>query len=296
MIEKNIVDRVPKHAGRVRLIPVSGQADLFTMTRADEPTVEGTPLDKSTLDSITQSRLTGRYYTPTVTRATVSSATSTSNPIPQSGWINISDTGAQSGNYIVTASGSRSNVFSPDKAFDGDSTSSWQVADEITGETWIAVNFGTPIIITKMRVYWTSQDGEDFIIRLQGSNNGSNWVDVASRSGSLTAAIEWAFTNSTPYSQYRLLFRQGTVNPMRLYEWSVIGWSTATYHNTFKLESGVPTKWDIGQRLTIQTPSGINTVAVTENFLNGVRVNTILLPSRKYELVYNGASFDTKEL
>ena len=44
-------DRVPKHPGRVRLIPVTGQANTYDMVRADEPLVEGTRLDKALFDS-----------------------------------------------------------------------------------------------------------------------------------------------------------------------------------------------------------------------------------------------------
>lgn len=44
-------DRVPKHPGRVKLIPVSGQANTYDMVRADAPLVEGTPIDKALFDS-----------------------------------------------------------------------------------------------------------------------------------------------------------------------------------------------------------------------------------------------------
>ena len=42
-------DRVPTHPGRVRLVPVPGQANLYDLVRADEPITEGTPLCKETL-------------------------------------------------------------------------------------------------------------------------------------------------------------------------------------------------------------------------------------------------------
>ena len=41
----NVVDRVSKYPGRVRLVPVEGQPNVFDMVRADEPTVEGTLLN-----------------------------------------------------------------------------------------------------------------------------------------------------------------------------------------------------------------------------------------------------------
>lgn len=52
-------DRVPLHPGRVKLTPVSGQENTYDMTRADEPTQEGTPLNKSTLLKDTTAALYG---------------------------------------------------------------------------------------------------------------------------------------------------------------------------------------------------------------------------------------------
>ena len=42
-------DRVSLYPGRVKLEPVDGQANLYDLTRADQPTQEGTPLNKATL-------------------------------------------------------------------------------------------------------------------------------------------------------------------------------------------------------------------------------------------------------
>ena len=42
-------DRVPLYPGRVTLTPVSGQANTFDLVRADQPTQEGTPLNKASL-------------------------------------------------------------------------------------------------------------------------------------------------------------------------------------------------------------------------------------------------------
>ena len=42
-------DRVPLYPGRVKMTPVVGQENTFDMVRADEPTQEGTPLNKATL-------------------------------------------------------------------------------------------------------------------------------------------------------------------------------------------------------------------------------------------------------
>lgn len=42
-------DRVPVYPGRVKLVPVSGQENVYDMTRADQPTQQGDPLNKATL-------------------------------------------------------------------------------------------------------------------------------------------------------------------------------------------------------------------------------------------------------
>lgn len=42
-------DRVPLYPGRVTLTPVSGQANTYDLTRADQPTQEGTPINKASL-------------------------------------------------------------------------------------------------------------------------------------------------------------------------------------------------------------------------------------------------------
>ena len=42
-------DRVPLYPGRVKMVPVAGQENVYNMTRADQPTQEGTPLNKATL-------------------------------------------------------------------------------------------------------------------------------------------------------------------------------------------------------------------------------------------------------
>lgn len=42
-------DRISTHPGRVNLKPVEGSDTLFDMTRADDPTQEGTPLNTANI-------------------------------------------------------------------------------------------------------------------------------------------------------------------------------------------------------------------------------------------------------
>ncbi len=42
----DVIDRVPANAGRVILAPVSGQENTYDMVRADNPSIEGTPMNR----------------------------------------------------------------------------------------------------------------------------------------------------------------------------------------------------------------------------------------------------------
>lgn len=59
-------DRVSTYPGRVKLTPVAGQTNVYDLTRADEATVAGTPLNKATL----------------LTDETAAMYGQTSNPVP----------------------------------------------------------------------------------------------------------------------------------------------------------------------------------------------------------------------
>lgn len=50
MIE--VIDRIPTHPGRVRMTPVDGQENTYDMVRADNPTVDGTPINRALFESI----------------------------------------------------------------------------------------------------------------------------------------------------------------------------------------------------------------------------------------------------
>lgn len=42
----DVIDRAPANAGRVILAPVSGQDNTYDMMRADNPSIEGTPINR----------------------------------------------------------------------------------------------------------------------------------------------------------------------------------------------------------------------------------------------------------
>lgn len=52
-------DRIPKYPGRVKLVPVPGQANTYDMVRVDEPEEEGTPLNSNTFLKTNTAQLFG---------------------------------------------------------------------------------------------------------------------------------------------------------------------------------------------------------------------------------------------
>lgn len=58
----DFIDRVPTYPGRVRLTPVPGSSDLFDLTRADQPTVLGTPVNRALFEALqNEQNETGAY-------------------------------------------------------------------------------------------------------------------------------------------------------------------------------------------------------------------------------------------
>lgn len=49
-LKTEVVDRVPTYPGRVKMTPVSGQTNVYDMSRADSPVTEGTPINKALFD------------------------------------------------------------------------------------------------------------------------------------------------------------------------------------------------------------------------------------------------------
>ena len=292
MVEKNIKDRVPKHPGRVKLTPVNGQPDLFDFERADEPTEPGTPLDKATLDSIIQSRLTGRYYAAAVSKVIKTKQTFTTNPVPANNWLlDATELKATSGGYTVEVN-SLYGSYTPEKALDGNIDTEYRS----NGDNVVTFKLILPaaIKVTKYKIAMRASNYTNAVTtELQGSNNGTTWETLHSTTEKPDDLTEYTITNPGDYSQYRLHFTANQTG-VNIYTFEISGYEVTTYRNEYVISSGVPLTWDTGQIIYIQTPSNANAFSVTENTLNGVKVNTILQGNMRYELRYNGSGFDAK--
>lgn len=294
MEEKNIVDRVPTYPGRVKLTPVSGAPDLFTIERADEPTNEGTPIDKATLDSIIQSRLTGRFYVPTANPIKATSRTIKANPIPTGSWVESNGyKDATSGGYLIEGNSIMNSETSTSKAFDGNTNTYWDTG--YTGGAQVVITFSTPIVIKKIKLRISHGSAiANFSITISASNDKSNWTTLYSGASIPTILTEFTLTATGEYKYYRLLTNNGGASVQTyVYDLSISEYEIFDYSLDYVV-SIFPISWTAGQRVTVEIPINVSTMGLTSNTLNGVPVNTILQPSRRYELTYNGTAFDAK--
>jgi hypothetical protein len=293
MIEKNIVDRVPTHAGRIRLFPVPNSPNVFDMERADEPTVVGTPIDKATLDSIIQSRLTGRYYQVAPYYTIKNTTHGTTTPLPTSGWTLNGVATATNSIYKVVASSSIGSDYSVEKAVDGKDDTSWG-SEYGTTHTYTII-FPIAINIKKIGLLLgRSGDTTGIGWTIQGSNNGTTWADLFSSSTYSINMTTYTLTHTGDYSQYKITFNVPLAPRIYITSLTIPEWAANSYVIDYIAEK-MPTVWDVGQRVTVQVPTYAAFV-VDSNTFNGVKVNTILLSGRRYELRYNGTSFDAKEV
>lgn len=295
MIEKDIRDRVPTYPGRVLLRPVADQPNYFEFVRADDPTEEGTPLDRATLMSIINSRLTGRYYEPTVQRAADSSrAGLTVSPIPTSGWVYDADNRRKATNGVYTVEASSDQNTSANRVNDVFTSSGWRSTTSV--ENWIQIYHTQALKVYKMRFTLDMEYPSRLAqFEIQGSTNGTTWQNLGTYT-TLTdnALMVYTLINVADYNYYRLKLTSESGNGVTIKNLQYILYDVSMYVNSYTLD-GAPAEWTRGQRLTIYTPS-VSTLAVTENYLNDEKINTILQGGKRYELRYNGASFDAKEV
>ena len=285
MIEVNFKDRVPTHPGRIKLTPVQGQENTFDMERVDEPIEIGTPLDKASIDSIIKSRLTGRYYVPAVKRTELSNITTSANPIPASGWLNVSRTSASLNGYELFSSPASVQSDNITAAFDGNDSTYWLAPAQV-GESYIGFKLPSVMTVTKVKVKVGFSGASNYCI-IQASNDGITWDSVSTQMllGASNTAVEIELTTNKPYFYYRIKFVDvPTDYGIFCYSFEIAQSTVITMRNEFTIEA-FPTDRTDYQRFTIITPDYVNTVGVVNNTLNGQNIDTILQPNKYYELI-----------
>lgn len=293
MKELDFKDRVAQHPGRIKLYPVEGQADTYIMERADEPIENGTLIDKVLFNSIVQSRLTGRFYPLAVTKSVASSTTYTGTPLPKTWTVESGGTTASNGNYLIGATSRIATGYEVDKAVDGDVNTAW--AGESAATNYWLVKLPYSIAVTKVSFsLGLTTTSSSFKVEFQGSENGSTWKTLLTVNEAHSDVREYTLSNPGDYQWYRMYFTRGNGGRVYIMELSFNEYKINTYKNTITAEA-MPGTWEVGQRITVQMPN-ISASTVSSNTFMGYTCNTILQPNKKYELRFNGASFDVKEI
>lgn len=291
MIELEVLDRVPSNPGRITLVPVDGLEDTFDMKRADNPFVVGTPLNKALFDSITLSRLTGRYYLPTVERTQTGALSGIKvNPIPEGGWTNATEYGAKNGGYELITPNPYSNDLSTN-IVDGNSSTYW-ISEYVTNP-YIIVKFPDPIIIAKLILNVRLSNGDSATYTISGSNDNDTWTKLLSVKFQSYDDKVLTLTSPGEYMYYKLSVT--AEQNLNVYTFAVAEYSVKSYVNAFFVKE-FPAVWTEGQRATVEIPETASGVGVTENTINGIKTNTILQAGKRYELRYTGSEFAAKEV
>ena len=293
MIEKNIVDRVPTYAGRIKLTPVAGQTDVFDMVRADEPTEEGTPLDKATFDSIIHSRLTGRYYEPTITQTDESEVRGlTVSPVPSSGWVVSSSLSSISESWQISTN---SATTPPHYAVNNVSNNGWQSGEGIAHS--LTITTGSPIKVIKMEIDCAAISQSISSMVIQGSTDGDTWVNLKTVESPTSKTTEYTLDAQGYYKYYRLYFNMSYLTgEVIVRNWAFSQYDTKTYTNNYVITNGVPLEWTELQAITFRTPSTVSTFGVTSNTLNGYPINAILNPARLCRCIFSANTFIAMEV
>lgn len=295
MIEVDFKDRVPTNPGRVVLEPVAGAVNTYDMVRADDPTEEGTPLDKATFNSFLHSRLTGRYYVPTVTRVELTNVTADASPMPASGWLNATTTYAALNGYELFSSSASVQSDLITTITDGDVATFWR---GISGDdNYIGFKLPTALYVSKIKAMASFTDGDIGQVIVQASNNGTTWQDVSESFylGETRGMVEVTLTTIDQFTHYRLKFLDITLDiGIEVYSFEISSFTVTTAKNEILMVEGVPINFDVAQRILIQTPSDFSTIGVTSNTFNGNSLSTILQPGTRYELVWTGVEFTAK--
>lgn len=295
MKETNFKDRVPTYPGRVKLMPVEGQPNTYDMIRADAPTEEGTPIDKAAFDSIIKSRLTGRYYPLTVTRATAASQTQTTDLIDTGTWTeDSSGLSAQRNAYKIEASSTIGQGYTVGNAVDGDEDTNWGSLDGTTHTFTVSLPVAVELKKIKLSLGRT-QSSYSYTVTVQGSTNKSTWTDLLTINTMPSTLTEYTLTKTGDYQYYRLYFVRGGSSRVYINSIKFSEYAVNTYNNKFVASDDMPTTWETGQRITVQTPT-FQSYALSANTFMGITCNTLLQSNKKYELRYNGTSFDAKEV
>lgn len=104
---------------------------------------------------------------------------------------------------VASASGSFDTNYSAWKAFDNNTSTSWQ-SNTVNVPHWIGYEFSSNIIIKAFKYFRAESDTYTYTMNLQAyDENTNNWIDLTQQKSYKTSSITEAVVNNTAYKKYR---------------------------------------------------------------------------------------------
>lgn len=170
----------------------------------------------------------------------------------------------------LKASNSLSSTYPVSNACDGNVDTYWSTTQ--SKESWMQIEFPSAKHITKMKIYCVGS-GSDINIKIQGGNDGADWIDLYVATEYIAPMTEVTLSNTDFYKFYRLIYEHTSPAYDSTYEWQVSEYLNVTDFVT-----------------TFYNP------LININNLGEKQINGTIGYGQRYSLVYNGESWDIVNL
>lgn len=303
----DIKDRIPTNvlsneAVRYGVYDEEGELLRYEyMKREDEPIEEGTPINKVLLDNFQGDLYTrDRYNSTQVNKEDTNYIHSLALPLSlyekgkavniecgrivddSNNIIEIQHTDnifaqdwQSSGSSFITTDGFKlyamNGAGDSSNAVDEDENTYWESAYGLA--TYVYVSVPEAIKITKMKIKdgYSSSSGLR-TVKIQGSNDGETWEELYSSTSVRSTLTEISLTDVGYYTYYRIYYNFSSQRYAYLYEWQVAEYYTISDETQY-----------------IET---FDNPYININNLGNKLINGTINYGKKYELVYNGESWD----
>jgi hypothetical protein len=160
--------------------------------------------------------------------STANEVIKTGNIFPTSDWTSISGTYQYTSNgYTITPSDI--DVYHAYNAFDGDTSTFWRASNDSSTKI-LKIELPKPVKITKMLLYIVVPVLD--CIKIQGSNNDSDWVDLKTLYSDLEELALVTLDNPDFYKYYRVLSippsNSGATSSTQIREWQTFEYVEVT--------------------------------------------------------------------
>lgn len=273
-----------------RIINDNVQIDLKT------PVIQApTPLNRATLANIQGDLYTQDRYNITTVKESGETITKTDNIFPND-WISE---GSSSTNFYtadgwsLSASSSRAG-YSADEAIDGIIAGSNYWGSEEEANPWLMIKSPLPLKILKLELEGLYIGGTDGTAIIQGSKNGSDWIDLSTALSGSTGSQEVTLKNTDWYYYYKINMTSPDSDSVQLQEIKTVQYLTKIYTH----ELSIPLKtYEKGKIVNVEFSSYGGNILFENSYLNinklgNKKINGTIFAGEKYNLIYNGSSWD----